>query len=753
MNDSQHISGPVAGGIAVLVVVIVALLGLLFCGMIRRHRARFRNSRPDIDPLVGLKWEHVSYSLRGRQDVNGANGAVSRLLPRALHQRPAQTPEGNDDYELKTHSLPFTSVPARKADSDSVVKGATRPKQILEGVSGTAPPGHLVAILGPSGAGKTTLVELFAGREKTGSVSGNIFLQAELDQTMTEKGKDAISDRGALQQLPATLTDSSGRRLLAFVDQDDQLPPYSTVREALLFAAELSLPENVSEQVKADGVDRVVAALGLESVQNSLIGSQARRGISGGERRRVSIGVALVARPRVLILDEPLSGLDAYNAARVVDALRSLAHKGTGATTVILTLHQPSSEIFHRFDKVIVITQGKTLYDGAPGDALAWCLDKVRPCPPGYNVADHLLDLAIHGGISTPNTTAVDRNPDGGGNATNRPAGTRSASTVSSKGSIQGRGDGGPASTGSARVATTRLTDVDIKATKAMGRQHSSTVWFTQFAALLRRHSVTAKRDRSGPIAHLLMHIVVGLVAGGSFFKVADTIGGFQNRIGSIYFLYLMMAFASMSAITHLAVWRPLMIRERANRFYSPYTWLSAHALHDLIFWRLIPGALLIVIMYTMVGLRKSARYFFEYLLVAALFYVAITIYMMILSAFCEEMSVAVLLGGAFILFNIGMGGFLLNLESLPGVVKWIQWLCPLKYALEAVAINEIENLQINDQLNNLPVSVPATLIAPGLFGLNGSYYRDLLVLALAWVPGLALVLTFAVWWRMRDRR
>lgn len=756
-DSTQTISGPVAGGISVLAIVVAALLGLLVCGVVRRHRARFRTTRRDIDPAVGLKWAHVSYSLQGGHKVHAGSRASSKFLPAALRKRFAQKQEAVE-YELRGHSVPTLAMSGGKHET-AVLDGSGRKKYILQGISGTATPGSLVAILGPSGAGKTTLVELFAGREKSGTVSGDIFLQAELDQTLTDKEKekeksnDSPEDGTALRQVPSILADSSGRRLLAFVDQDDQLPAHSTVREALLFAADLSLPENIPRLIRAQSVDRVIAALGLERVQNSLIGSQNHRGVSGGERRRVSIGVALVANPRVLILDEPLSGLDAYNALRVIEALRSLAHKGPGATTVILTLHQPSSDIFHKFDKAIVVTQGKIMYDGSPEEALAWSAAKDKPCPPGYNIADHLLDLAMLGATPMPSPAIGSSEPkkEYSIGDSPRPDGLkRSASAASSKRSFNA---GGTASTSQSRVATSRLVDIDIQATKAIGRQHSSTVWFTQFAALLKRYFTTMLRDVTGPAAHLALHVIVGLTSGGAFFQVADTIGGFQNRIGSIYFLFLMMAFASMSAITHLAVWRPLMIRERANRFYSPFTWLAAHCIYDLFCWRLVPGLLLVVIMYTMIGLRHSARYFFEYLLIAEVFYMVTSLYMMILSALHEELSVAVLLGGAFILFNIGMGGFLLNLDTLPRVIRWVQWICPLKYALEAVAINEVDGLQIKDSLNGLDVSIPASLIAPGLFGLNGSYYRDLLVLALAWLPGLALILTWAAWWRLRDRR
>lgn len=729
---TEHISGRIAGGIAVLAVGLAALIGLLICGMIQRHRASFRVARRDIDPLVGLKWENVNYSLGKAKSRQTYWGLIGRSRTRKDHEVV--------EYELKSNN---------STGSRALSDVSNRREHIIQGLWGKVPPGHLVAILGPSGAGKTTLVELLAGLEKSGAATGKIVLQADLDHISSDLGQTTQQAK-TMSQLPPVLADSSGRRLLAFVDQSDQLPALMTVREALLFAAELSLPENVAKRTKEASVDRVIHTLGLDHIQHSRIGNDRHRSISGGEIRRVSIGVALVANPRVLILDEPLSGLDAYNALRVVEALRTLAHKSVGATTVLLTLHQPNSEIFHKLDKAIVMTQGKILYDGAPGDALQWCAANGRPCPPGFNVADHLLDIAITGMPisshipSSEEDIHVEREETLASTEVNKREHKDSISSSSARSLVQVIPN---------RVSTSRLIDIDVRTVKATAFRNASTVWFTQLLTLLRRYLVTMRRDTAGPFVHVTLHIIVGAVAGGAFFQVSDSIGGLQNRIGSIYLLYLMTAFASMSAITHLASWRPLVVRERANCLYASYIWLSAHALYDLVFWRLIPGLILLCIMYPMVGLRKSAKAFFEYLLVAEVFYCVVALYMMILAALLEDMSIAVLLGGAFILFNIGMGGFLLNLGTIPKALRWIQWLCPLKYALEAIAINETEGLQINDTVSGAKISVSASVIAPSLFSLEGSYYRDLLILALGWLPGFALILLFAAWWKVRDMR
>ena len=131
------------------------------------------------------------------------------------------------------------------------------------------------------------------------------------------------------------------RPLIGFVPQQDILPPTLSVHEALLFAARLRLPESIPDSEKLARVDDIVDKLGLTRVRDVRIGDGDKRGISGGEMRRVSIGVELVAQPQILILDEPTSGLDSVSAAKVATVLRDLAHDPEERRVVIATIHQP----------------------------------------------------------------------------------------------------------------------------------------------------------------------------------------------------------------------------------------------------------------------------------------------------------------------------------------------------------------------------------------------------------------------------
>ena len=178
-------------------------------------------------------------------------------------------------------------------------------------------------------------------------------------------------------------------------DQSDVLSPTATVLETLYFAAQLRLPENVPKKIKQDRAITVLAQLGLNDVAHTRVGSIERRGISGGEMRRVSIGIELVAAPDVLVLDEPTSGLDSVSASRLIKLLKSLTEDPENKTTIIASIHQPSSALYHSFSQICLLSTGRQLYFGPGGARPAeYFAGQGRPCPEGYNVADHLLEIA-----------------------------------------------------------------------------------------------------------------------------------------------------------------------------------------------------------------------------------------------------------------------------------------------------------------------------------------------------------------------
>lgn len=214
-------------------------------------------------------------------------------------------------------------------------------KEILKDVAGVVNPGQVMAIMGPSGAGKTTFLDILARKNKRGTVSGNIYVNGSI------------------------VSDEEYREVIGFVDQEDTMMPTLTVYETILNSALLRLPRDMNYQAKERRVMEVMGQLGIVGIKDQVIGTSednGLRGISGGEKRRVGIACELVTSPSVLFLDEPTSGLDSFNAYNVVECLVNLARNYQ--RTVVFTIHQPKSNIVALFDQLVLLAKGRCVYSG-----------------------------------------------------------------------------------------------------------------------------------------------------------------------------------------------------------------------------------------------------------------------------------------------------------------------------------------------------------------------------------------------------
>ncbi|KAM3567811.1 hypothetical protein VYU27_010050, partial [Nannochloropsis oceanica] len=224
--------------------------------------------------------------------------------------------------------------------NDRLNKG--RKRLLLDDISGIVRPGEVLAIMGPSGCGKTSILEILGAR--------------------TSPTEGGLASNGRL-------FDADTRHMIGLVPQDEALFPTLTVQETLLFSAELRLPASMSLAAKKERVEQVMEELNLTGVKDSLIGDKLHRGVSGGERKRVSIGKELAYQPQLLLCDEPTSGLDSFTSVKVMKLLRQLAERGR---TLACTIHQPSSDIFARFDQLMLLVSGRVVYYGKSKQALAY---------------------------------------------------------------------------------------------------------------------------------------------------------------------------------------------------------------------------------------------------------------------------------------------------------------------------------------------------------------------------------------------
>lgn len=234
---------------------------------------------------------------------------------------------------------------------------------------GEAPKREITAIMGPSGSGKTSLLNILAGRLQT---KGALTIKSDIrmDNDMVDPTSIKI------------------RKKIAFVAQDDSLCITSTPRECIKFSAKLRLPRGTSEEQLDALTVRMLSELGLMNCADTFVGGALLKGISGGERKRTSVGVELVVRPSLVFLDEPTSGLDSYSAEQVVKLLKKVAKAGTG---VLFTIHQPSSLIFSTFDHLILLNSGQIMYQGSTEGVYSYFEQRGQPVPEHYNPSDWIM--------------------------------------------------------------------------------------------------------------------------------------------------------------------------------------------------------------------------------------------------------------------------------------------------------------------------------------------------------------------------
>ncbi|EPS59837.1 hypothetical protein M569_14968, partial [Genlisea aurea] len=263
----------------------------------------------------------------------------------------------------ETRKRPLIEISFR--DLTVILKG--NHKILLRSVTGKVRPGRIVAIMGPSGAGKTTFLSALAGKTVGCKVAGTILING-----------NSVSIR-------------SYRRVVGFVPQDDIVHGNLTVEENLWFSARCRLPADLPKADKVLIVERVIDSLGLQAIRGSLVGTVEKRGISGGQRKRVNVGIELVTEPSVLFLDEPTSGLDSSSSQLL---LRSLRREALEGVTVSMVVHQPSYTLFRMFDDLILLAKGGlTVYHGPVKKVEDYFSGHGIVVPDRVNPPDYYIDI------------------------------------------------------------------------------------------------------------------------------------------------------------------------------------------------------------------------------------------------------------------------------------------------------------------------------------------------------------------------
>eukprot|EP00004_Rigifila_ramosa_P017043 TRINITY_DN4105_c0_g1_i1.p1 TRINITY_DN4105_c0_g1~~TRINITY_DN4105_c0_g1_i1.p1 ORF type:complete len:1713 (+),score=349.96 TRINITY_DN4105_c0_g1_i1:412-5139(+) len=335
-----------------LTALIVYFVGPFFVYAAWKLYRNYRDKKRSVDEKVFLEKEMNSRPSAVNSRIIQPSETAALLGNRRLVEATLQPKSFTVEFQVENLGLKL--------------KGSGHP--VLQGVYGTIKASSVTAVMGPSGAGKTTFLTTLAGKAYYGEMTGKILVNG-----VEEKNLNRF------------------KRVMGFVPQEDIMLRMMSVFEILMFSAATRLPSTWSHVKKEKFVWATMNVLGLTEIRHSLIGDEMKRGISGGQRKRVNIGMELVADPTILFLDEPTSGLDSTGSKEVCGALRRVAELGL---TVVTVIHQPRYEIFTMFHEVLLLGKGgRTVYIGPSQLALGYFESLGFICPPLCNPADFLMDV------------------------------------------------------------------------------------------------------------------------------------------------------------------------------------------------------------------------------------------------------------------------------------------------------------------------------------------------------------------------
>ncbi|GAQ77731.1 ABC transporter G family [Klebsormidium nitens] len=571
-------------------------------------------------------------------------------------------------------------------DEEKAVK-KPQARQIMHDLTGECRPGEVLALMGPSGSSKTSLLSVLGGRTPSSlTMTGEVLYNGE---KLTKKSK----------------------RNIGYVLQDDVLYESLTVHETLYYAAMLRLPQDMSKAQKLDRVDKTITALGLKKCQNTIIGGFFHKGISGGERKRVSVGHELLMNPSCLLLDEPTSGLDSTTAMHLVVTLRQLA---LGGRAVVTTIHQPSSRLYQQLDKLLLLSEGHCMYYGEGQKAAEWFEKLGYKMPYGINTADFILDLAS-GDVATHKLKGegtrqhliqcaekyLGANPGGfrrdGKELTEKTMGRELWAAAQSRLHLYDsqKGSFSDSPRASMDVEQGSMNAAPSGSGRAGGSLKAGPRWgapyWLQFRILLQR-SFKVRRFESLSKWDFGQYITVGLLAGLFWLQKGQnpTVADAQNLRGLLFFEMMFLSIRSMigALLTFSSVFK-MVVKERASGMYHLSAFFFARMASDLPVDSTLP-TIFIAIIYFMAGLRYDAWSFFANWASVILVMLTAQSLGLLVGALVTNPKIGQTIVSVVALSMVLVAGFFVQ-----GIHAWIAW---LKYfSFIYYGYNLLQKIQFHD--------------------------------------------------------
>ncbi|KAJ6299528.1 hypothetical protein OIU76_020486 [Salix suchowensis] len=526
-------------------------------------------------------------------------------------------------------------------------QGITEKKlQLLSDVSGVFSPGVLTALVGSSGAGKTTLMDVLAGRKTGGYIEGDIKISGYPKEQRTFA------------------------RISGYVEQNDIHSPQLTIEESLLFSSNLRLPKEVTKEQRLEFVEEVMKLVELDTLRQALVGLPGSSGLSTEQRKRLTIAVELVANPSIIFMDEPTSGLDARAAAIVMRTVRNTVDTGR---TVVCTIHQPSIDIFEAFDELLLMKRGgRVIYGGKLGVHSKIMIDYfqgikgVPPCPDGYNPATWMLEV----------TTSTVEEKVG-----------EDFAELFRKSYHYREVEASIMHFGSPLAGSEPLKFESTYARDAL----------SQFLICLWKQNLVYWRSPQYNGVRLCFTVIAALILGSVFWNIGskrDSTQALSVVMGALYSSCMFLGVNNASSVQPIvSIERAVFYREKAAGMYSPLSYAVAQGLVEIPYI-LVQTIFYGIITYFMVDFERTAGKFFLFLVFMFLTFTYFTFYGMMAVGLTPSPHLAAVISSAFYsLWNL-LSGFLVPKPSIPGWWLWFYYICPIAWTLRGIICSQLGDVE-----------------------------------------------------------
>ncbi|KAI0265441.1 ABC-2 type transporter-domain-containing protein [Gloeopeniophorella convolvens] len=554
-------------------------------------------------------------------------------------------------------------------------------RDILSGFEGVVRPGEMLLVLGSPGSGCSTLLKTLTNqRAEYHLVEGEVHYDSFTPEIIAQRYRGDV----------------------VYCPEDDIHFPMLTVDQTLRFAAKMRAPHNrLEDHSRAFYVKNITYILqtifGLRHVKKTPVGDAAIRGVSGGEKKRVSISEALTLRSLITAWDNSTRGLDASTALEFVHALRIATDVARLST--IVSIYQAGEPLYETFDKVCVIYEGRMAYFGRADQARQYFIDL------GYEPAHRQTTADFLVAVTDPNARIV---RDGFESRVPRSAAEFAAAFMASGAGKQNRADmdaysqefvGKP----ERALAYKQSAKAEHATTQPGGSPYMISIPMQTRAVMLRRLQIL-RGNIATEIIILITFIVQALLNGSLFYNLKDETSEYFSRGGILFFALLWVALSSSAEIPALFAQRPIVVKHAKAAMYHPFIEAAALTIVDIPI-TFITNLVFSAILYFLVGFQASASQFFVFFLFMFIMALVMKAWFRAVAAALGHPAPAQTVAGLMLCGLILYTGYQIPKPSMIGALRWISYINPVRYGFEAIVANEFRTL--NGTCSNIIPSGP----------------------------------------------